>query len=197
MQAPTYEKSLLASEAEKMTFENFIQMKSQWFKNGRMVWFVYGNINSDSALKIASDANAVISLKPTAKLALPDYRILKVPEQSEGNMRLDFPVVDEDNENSCFMSYFQVVKNDENETHLHLLNDIANQFLEDPTFNQLRTQEQLGYVVFVRDGSIRGIVGTKVLIQSPKKCASYIRSRFDLHLENMLQKCTEMTDEEF
>lgn len=77
------------------------------------------------------------------------------------------------------------------------MNDIAIQFIEDPTFNQLRTQEQLGYVVFVRDGSMRGIVATRALIQSPQKCASYIRSRFDLHLANMIQKCREMTEEEF
>jgi secreted Zn-dependent insulinase-like peptidase len=132
---------LLASEAEKITYEEFIGQRDLWLKKGRLVWFVLGNISSKNALKLATDSNALFNLKTEAKEDLPDYRILSIPTQEKGNMRLDFKVMDESNENSCFMTYFQAVKDKTNENKLHLLNDIANQFMEDPTFNQLRTQE--------------------------------------------------------
>jgi secreted Zn-dependent insulinase-like peptidase len=38
------------------------------------------------------------------------------------------------------------------------------QFLEEPTFNQLRTIEQLGYVVFARKCCYRGVHGTQFII---------------------------------
>lgn len=76
-------------------------------KSGRMVWFIYGNINDVAATKMFDEANATLKLQAAPKETLPDYRILSVPQQTEnGNMRIDFPVQDESNENSCFMSYF-------------------------------------------------------------------------------------------
>ena len=34
------------------------------------------------------------------------------------------------------------------------------QYLDEPTFNQLRTIEQLGYVVFARKSDYRDVMGT-------------------------------------
>jgi secreted Zn-dependent insulinase-like peptidase len=35
--------------------------------------------------------------------------------------------------------------------------DLTEQFLDEPTFNQLRTIEQLGYVVFTRKNETRDV----------------------------------------
>jgi len=107
IQGPNYEKSLLGSEAAKMSFTDFNTMRQQWLKSGRMVWFIYGNMNKNSASKIFDNANATMKLQPVDKQTLPDYRIMSIPEQTkDGNMRIDFPLKDENNENSCFMTYF-------------------------------------------------------------------------------------------
>jgi secreted Zn-dependent insulinase-like peptidase len=45
--------------------------------------------------------------------------------------------------------------------------------------------------------SIRDVVGAQILVQSPNKCASYIRNSLDKHLVNMLEKVSVISDEEF
>ena len=38
------------------------------------------------------------------------------------------------------------------------------QFMDEPTFNQLRTIEQLGYVVYSRNCIFRGVRGAKIVV---------------------------------
>ena len=53
------------------------------------------------------------------------------------------------NQNSCLVSYYQYgLALGPNADRISLLNYLAVQFLKEPTFDQLRTKEQLGYVVF-------------------------------------------------
>ena len=76
--------------------------------------------------------------------------------------RLDFKTPDPTNENSCFVSYYQygraaAIDDDSSQGKTALLNQLAVQFLSEPTFDQLRTKEQLGYVVFSQRRIIRDI----------------------------------------
>ena len=114
-----------------------------------MVWSFYGNLTKNVAVKIAEDARTSFGIKCVARWELQDSRVVCLPKMTNANQRLDFPVVDESNENSVLLSYFQVGVEGEN-FKTRLLNDIVLQYMEEPTFNQLRTIEQLGYVVFAR-----------------------------------------------
>jgi hypothetical protein len=81
-------------------------MRSQWLKTGRIVWFVYGNIHKDAAIKLVENCRSQLPIQSVARHELQDYRVVSLPQMSKSNMRLDFPVVDETNENSCLLSYF-------------------------------------------------------------------------------------------
>lgn len=78
-----------------------------------------------------------------------------------------------------------------------MLNQVALQYLQEPTFDQLRTKEQLGYVVFSRPRSARDIISAWFLIQSPTKNCEHIRTRFDIHMIKMRASMAALTDEEF
>lgn len=78
-----------------------------------------------------------------------------------------------------------------------LLNLITYQYLDEPTFNQLRTIEQLGYVVFTRQSSVRDVLGVWFLVQSPSKCCEHITGSFNKHIDDMQQKVKELTDDDF
>jgi secreted Zn-dependent insulinase-like peptidase len=69
--------------------------------------------------------------------------------------------------------------------------------LDEPTFDQLRTKEQLGYVVASNQQNTRDVLGTFILIQSPTKGCSHLRDRLDSHLATMREKVENMSDEEF
>lgn len=51
---------------------------------------------------------------------------------------------------------------------------MVGQYLEEPFFDDLRTKQQLGYVVAERVGHRRLISDIWFLIQSPAKCSEYL-----------------------
>ena len=71
------------------------------------------------------------------------------------------------------------------------------QYLKEPTFDQLRTKEQLGYVVFSRPRSERDIISAWFLIQSPTKNCMHMRTRLDVHLAKMRTAFASLSDEDF
>lgn len=63
--------------------------------------------------------------------------------------QLDLPLKDEKNENACVLTYYQVGVVKKN-IKLAMIYDVIMQFLNEPFFDDLRTKQQLGYVVFSR-----------------------------------------------
>lgn len=72
--------------------------------------------------------------------------------------QLDLPLKDEKNENACVLSYYQVGVVKMN-IKLAMIYDVIMQFLNEPFFDDLRTKQQLGYVVFSRAWAQRDIQG--------------------------------------
>ena len=90
---------------------------------------------------------------------------MDISTQSNNFHRLDMTVPDASNENSCLLSFYQYGRQtNEDADKLNLLNQVALQYLNEPTFDQLRTKEQLGYVVFSRPRSTRDIISAWFLI---------------------------------
>lgn len=101
-----------------------------------------------------------------------------------------------DNENSCMLTYWQFGLND-NCDRKHLLNRVVLQYLDEPTFDQLRTKEQLGYVVFSRSRNGRDLLGAWILVQSAVKDCDYLRDRIQKHMARQRTKVAALTEEAF
>lgn len=71
---------------------------------------------------------------------------------------LEMPLEDKKNENSCTLTYYEIapIKGDYKQA---LVNDVMMQWLNEPFFDDLRTKQQLGYVVFSRGYNNRDVVG--------------------------------------
>ena len=76
---------------------------------------------------------------------------------------IEQPLEDKRNENSCIVTYYEIgVHGDE--LRQKLTNSIVMQFLGEPFFNELRTQQQLGYVVFSRAVNTRDVLGAQFMV---------------------------------
>ena len=163
-----------------------------------MLWYATGNLSKDQASQITGEAVELMNLQSIPKEELADSRVVNLSTTTGQFDRLDFTVADKSNENSCLVSYYQYgIDDGQNGGKLDLLNDLAIQFMDEPTFDQLRTKEQLGYVVFSRARVSRDILSAWFLIQSPQKDCMYIRTRLDLHLQRMRKKVHQLSDEDF
>lgn len=87
---------------------------------------------------------------------LPTVNMLKI--EMGKSYQLDLPLKDEKNENACVLSYYQVGVVKMN-IKLAMIYDVIMQFLNEPFFDDLRTKQQLGYVVFSRAWAQRDIQG--------------------------------------
>ena len=117
----------------------------------RCIWFVHGNLTQESAVHIVTRGREVLfgksEVPDTHREDLPDIRCVALRGGSWN--RVERPLEDRENENSCLVSYF------EGGSYLtdlrkKMIHQVVMQYLEEPTFNQLRTIEQLGYAVMAR-----------------------------------------------
>lgn len=104
------------------------------------------------------------------------------------------PVPNGSNVNSSCEYYVQVgdVTDDHLRPRLSLLAQLANE----PVFNILRTQEQLGYLVWSGARAATGTMGFRILLQSERP-AAYLESRVEAFLDYFKTFLENMSEEEF
>ena len=61
----------------------------------------------------------------------------------------------------------------------------------------MRTEKQLGYIVFFSKNYQRGVYGVNLLIQSAVQCPEYCVKETDIFIKNILEKIDNLEDEEF
>jgi insulysin len=111
-------------------------------------------------------------------------------------VRYELPLDDEKNINSCIEYYIQV-SGDRNHERLRVLTDLVGTVVKEPCFNQLRTKEQLGYVVFSGLRNCRNSFGFRILIQSERN-TYFLEYRIEEFLAKMGRYVNnELSDDEF
>lgn len=159
---------------------------------------IHGNISQDQALKVYRAVEELLSprlLSNTEKTLMKRARIL--PEGCQAV----YPLVnlDPDNVNSGIHYYLQVgscssYRRDATARETRALVMVVAQILQEPCFNQLRTKEQLGYVVRSGAREEAGVLGVTISIQSerdPVYLEHRIEALYRERIQNMLDNMSE------
>ena len=189
-----HEKKTLRKILEAFTFEDFCRMSVDWLKTGRSVWFVHGNLDKSQAISLVEKSRSLLQLRPVHKDDLVDVRCIALPPHK--NYLVEIPLVDTTNDNNCLLSYFEYGP-EGTDLKTKMMHDVVMQYLDEPTFNQLRTVEQLGYVVFSRKTEYRDVMCSQFIIQSAKESCESILHSLNNHLANMREKVKGISEEEF
>ncbi|TPX70225.1 hypothetical protein SpCBS45565_g01950 [Spizellomyces sp. 'palustris'] len=153
----------------------------------------HGNVEEDEALKLVSIVEDAFHPKPLPlfQRAQTMRTQLLVPGISYIHVR-DVP--NADNVNSAIEYYIQV--GDFTDAELRAKLNLFSQIAHEPAFDQLRTKEQLGYMVFSGLRKSTGIMGFRVIIQSEKDPA-YVESRINSFLASMRSVISKLTADEY
>ncbi|VDO85139.1 unnamed protein product [Heligmosomoides polygyrus] len=81
-------------------------------------------------------------------------------------------------------------------TRENALVELLVQILREPAFNQLRTVEQLGYIVWTGSRLNAGTLGLQFIVQGPKT-PDHVLERIEAFIEKMRADLVTMSDEEF
>ncbi|KAL5371833.1 hypothetical protein DPSP01_013961 [Paraphaeosphaeria sporulosa] len=182
----------LAQELDSITAQEVQKFIPQVLYQCHIEILSHGNLYEEDALQVADLVEKIIRPKKLPPSQWPIERSLILPEGS--NFIYSRPLKDPANVNHCIE--YTLYLGNRMDDDLRAKQLLLAQMLDEPAFNQLRTIEQLGYVVF--SGSTAGITyaGFRILIQSERDC-DYLESRIDHFLTKFETTLNDMSREAF
>ncbi|KAI1326360.1 ubiquitin carboxyl-terminal hydrolase-like protein [Xylariaceae sp. FL0255] len=154
--------------------------------------YTHGNIYKEEALGLTQMMETILKTRVLPKEEWPIHRSLEYPPGS--NYLFQKTLKDPANVNHCIEYYLYI--GDKGDRMVRAKTQLLDQITHEPAFDQLRTKEQLGYIVF---SGVRGsstTYGFRFIIQS-ERTPEYLESRIDLFLQEQGKALREMSDEKF
>ncbi|KAI9295027.1 hypothetical protein K502DRAFT_235546 [Neoconidiobolus thromboides FSU 785] len=180
-------------EAPSITSNEVKEFTKEFFSRAYTDTFICGNFTAEDSIKIYKHIHELFKFN---KL----YSAERIPRR---NVYLPKP-------NCSYVHQKQVSNPDTFDSAIEFYLDLYSYFdlerrsyseligylISEPAFNQLRTVEQLGYIVFGGDRSLACRGGIRIIIQSERD-PIYLESRIENFLENFLKIVENYTEEEF
>jgi insulysin len=153
---------------------------------------VIGNVARQEALKMMSDIENVLKPKGYISSAFQERRAVKLPKGK--TVIYQQKVLDPEQINSALENYYQIgLRSIENDAILELFS----QLVSSDCYSQLRTTEQLGYIVFSGMRSDCGVNGFRIILQSSVKDPVFLDQRVEAFLSSVKEMLVTLPDEEF
>ncbi|PWN23331.1 hypothetical protein BCV69DRAFT_280939 [Microstroma glucosiphilum] len=152
----------------------------------------HGNLTESQAGSLMDLAESTLAAKPLSPTELISPRSLILPTPSDSRWRRQ--VSNKDNVNSSIELYCQV--GDPLDVEKRATLGLMSQIASEPVFDQLRTKEQLGYLVFSSVRRTIGSMGYRIIIQSERD-ADFLESRIEAFFEQFKKLLEEMSPAEF
>jgi insulysin len=182
----------LIEEWARFTYEDFYTMRREWLKAFKTEWQISGHLTEESALTLVTEWEELIKDKKEEIQTLKNY--IKLNPHIVNEYSIVHP--HEDNQNSTAVCYFQS-DSDTEDLKSNALNSVLFAMLRQVAYNTLRTQEQLGYIVFWSSFNIHTILGGAITVHSPKKEPEFLVHRINAFLESQKERINNLTEEEF
>lgn len=181
------------AELKTITADDIRLFHPQLLRQLHIEIMAQGNVYKEDALKMADLVESTFKPRNLPTNQWPIRRSLIFPQGSDFvfNKTLKDPA----NVNHCIEYLLYVGENGDKDLRAKLLTFA--QMTEEPVFDQLRTKEQLGYVVF-SGASVHHSVwsGYRILIQS-ERTPQYLEERIDEFLNKYEKDLETMSDEQF
>lgn len=179
-------------ELEQLTVAEVQQFLPELLQRMHLEVLAHGNLAKEEAVELSNMVWNTIKSRPVNKTELLSSRSLLLPEKC--NKVWNLPVTNAANINHAIEYYVQVGEPTDISVRapLSLFAQIANE----PVFDQLRTKEQLGYLVFSGIRRSIGSLGWRIIVQSERD-APYLEGRVDAFLDQFKTTLKKMTDAEF
>jgi insulysin len=180
------------SELPHLTSADIQQFYPNLLRQMHIETLVHGNLYKEDALKLGDFIEATLKPRPLPQTQWPVQRSLVFPPGA--NYVYHKTLRDPANINHC-IEYLLYV-GDKSVRQLRAKTQLLDQMTVEPAFDQLRTKEQLGYVVFSGARSTSTTIGYRFIIQS-EKTPEYLEDRIDSFLAGFAETMANMSDAEF
>ncbi|MBA0644564.1 hypothetical protein Goklo_028707 [Gossypium klotzschianum] len=168
------------------------ELRSQIYIEG----LLHGNLLEKEVVDIPNIFKSNFSVQPMPVTMRHREQVICFP--SGASFVRDVSVKNKSETNSVLELYFQIEPEGEVEpVKLKALIDLFDEIVEEPLFNQLRTKEQLGYVVECSPRVTYRVYGFWFCIQSSKYSPVYLQERTDNFINSLADLLASLDDESF
>lgn len=175
-----------------ITAQDVQQFYPQVLAQAHVEILAHGNLYKEEALQLTDLVERTMRPKRLSPSQWPIRRNLILPPGS--NFIYERQLKDPANVNHCIE--YSLYLGDTGDRDLRAKILLIAQMTDEPAFNQLRTKEQLGYVVFSGAVFSDTWAGYRILIQSEKDCR-YLEGRIEHFLSTFEKMLDEMDEDEF
>lgn len=160
--------------------------------------YIAGNMAAAEAEQFLAHVEEVLAHGPGLKVRPlfasqhAEKRVVQLPPGAAFYHPL--PGLNPDEDNSALLFYLQV---GQDEPHINALLELLVQTAKRDAFHQLRSVEQLGYIVFLLPRNDHGVRGIQGIIQSNVKDATGLEERMEAFWEGFEQTLGALSEEEF
>lgn len=175
-----------------ISLEDVKNFSKQMISQCHVELLVHGNVYREEAKKWSQLIESTLTSRPLPPSEWAVRRNMLLPEGSNFvyNRKHDDP----ENINHAIEYYLQV--GDSMDYDVRAKVQLLAQMTDEPSFDQLRTKEQLGYVVWSGARPSATTLGYRVLIQS-ERTPEYLESRIEAFLAKYKQDLADMSQEDF
>jgi len=184
-----YEREMNLAQLKKITLPELQHFTRKWLQSLNVDVFVHGNFNQSDAQKLGVLIESKLSLAGKRHYD-PQALIVRM---SDLKKPIFFPM-EVDHSDVAVLRYYQ---GKDTSTATEALVRLAGQVISAEFFHQLRTEQQLGYVVFAGSRPMVHVPGLMFVVQSPEYSAADISSRIDEFLRRYMPVLNKMPEEEF
>ncbi|KAE9594482.1 putative insulysin [Lupinus albus] len=168
------------------------ELRSQLYIEG----LCHGNLSEEEAISISNIFKVNFQVDPLPIELRHAERVICLP--SGANLVRDVSVKNKLEKNSVIELYFQIEQDVGVEsTKLKALIDLFDEIVEEPLFNQLRTKEQLGYVVQCSPRITYRVFGFCFCIQSSEYNPVYLQARVDNFIDGLEELLDGLDEDSF
>ncbi|KZP01147.1 hypothetical protein CALVIDRAFT_475281 [Calocera viscosa TUFC12733] len=154
---------------------------------------ITGNVSEEAALYMAKTVESTLSPRPLTAAEKMKDRAYLLPHPSNSVLQKDVPLEDDPNSS---LSYYIQIDGEYTDIRKRTLLALFAHIIHEPCFTELRTKEQLGYIVFSQSFPLAGTLGLRIAIQSERD-PLYLESRVEAFFDFMNKHLDDMSQEEF
>jgi len=182
------------TECPSISFDEIVQFIPKLLKDVYFNVFVLGNVASQETHEsIESIIIKIIGAKPLPLNEIPRKFLVKLSDGKEYINRINS--FNEDDENSAASVTFQIGYESNKELLARL--ELFSACTTSSSFNQLRTVEQLGYIVWSGNSGSHGVSSFRVIVQSHSHDASYLEERIAVWIESVKKELEDLSEQAF
>jgi len=183
----------LLNAAEDLTVEALQSFIPFLFSQLHLEFLIHGNVTKDQAIDMVETVENSFVAHFGTKPLLPCQLIRDREFQLINGCNFLYCTKNEVHPTHCVEVYLQCGLE---EIRANMLLELSTQLLKEPCFNVLRTQEQLGYIVFSGVRRAHGVQGLRFIVQS-EKSPEYVDGRIEAFLHSIESTLKDMSSDEF